>query len=208
MPVVTKITLQKRRKDLANIFLDGRYSFSVLTEDVFRQKIKVGDELGLKDAQKLQKSKIDKNIFDSVLNYSSIRPHSQKEITRYLITKKQSEPQIKKILTRLTKLGIINDEAFADWLVNSRQKSNKGQHFIRSELFQKGIDKLIIEKVINNLKVSEETLAQNALEKKLKLVPIETLDSKARASLLRYLVSKGFSYNIARKAIDLKLKKV
>ncbi|MBP6979417.1 RecX family transcriptional regulator [Candidatus Curtissbacteria bacterium] len=209
MPKVTKISAQVRRKDLVNIFLDGKYAFSVNIEDVFTKKIKLGDEISRSLITSLKKSKIDKNIFDLVFRFSTSRPHSEKEVIDYLKRKNQSEKETSRIIKKLKKLAVINDEAFTSWFLLSRQKANKGKKLIQMELVQKGVDKEIINKIVNASEVTEIDLAQKCLEKKIKNINLkDKIDFKVKNNLIRYLISRGFEYEISKKAIDLKLKKV
>lgn len=209
MPKVTKISAQVRRKDLVNIFLDGKYAFSVNIEDVFTKKIKLGDEISRSQITSLKKSKIDKNIFDLAFRFSTSRPHSEKEVIDYLKRKDQSEKEISRIIKKLKKLAVINDEAFASWFMLARQKINKGKKLIQMELVQKGVNKEIVDRILNSSEVSEIDLAQKCLEKKIKNFNLnDKIDFKVKNNLIRYLISKGFDYETSRKAIDLKLKKV
>ncbi len=209
MPKVTKISTQVRRKDLVNVFLDEKYAFSVNIEDVFTKKIKLGDEISRAQITSLKKSKIDKNIFDLAFRFSTSRPHSEKEVINYLKRKDQSEKEILRIVKNLKKLAVINDEAFASWFLLARQKVNKGKKLIQLELSQKGVNKEIINKILNDSEVSEIDLAQKCLEKKIKNINLnDKIDFKVKNNLIRYLISKGFEYETSRKAIDLKLKKV
>lgn len=209
MPKITKISAQVRRKDLVNIFLDGKFAFSMNIEDVFTKKLKLGDEISKSQITSFKKSKIDKNIFDLTFRFSTSRLHSEKEIIDYLKRKNQNEKDLLRIIKKLKKLSIINDEAFAVWFFQSRQKANKGKKLIQLELAKKGIDKEIINKTLNSSEVSEIDLAKKCLEKKIKNINLKNkMDFKLKTNLIRYLVSRGFGYEIARKAIDLKLKKV
>lgn len=71
------------------------------------------------------------------------------------------------------------------------------------ELFQKGIDREIIEEVVR-LQVtgySEEDLARQALEKKMKAwrnLPAQEFKKKATEFLLR----RGFDYSIVKDAVE------
>ncbi len=210
MPQVTKISIQKRRKDLVNIFLDGKYSFSVNLEDIFFKKIKNGQDLSSSEVRKLKKSKVNKNILDLAISYASSRAHSQKEIVSYLKRKDQTETEIKKIVTKLKKLLLINDSDFAKWFVGVRQKSGKGSRLIKFELSQKGVNKDIISQVLDGAD-SDKNIVSVTIEKKLKMMRIDIgdqIDLKTKSKLLRFLVSKGFNYETSIRTIDLKLKKV
>ncbi|KKR23766.1 MAG: Regulatory protein RecX, partial [Candidatus Daviesbacteria bacterium GW2011_GWB1_39_5] len=79
---------------------------------------------------------------------------------------------------------------------------------IKSELFQKGIDKEIIEKVISDTRyeISEEELAKQALEKKIKYW--KNLDpKKLYQKSIEFLLRKGFDYEVVKSVIEKVIKK-
>ncbi len=208
MPIITKISVQARRKDLVNIFLDGKYSFSARTDDILIKQIKIGQEISSTEVSSLKKSKIDKNIFDLTFRFASSRLHSEKEISDYLIRKKQLPPDISKIIQRLKDLSVINDEEYAKWLASFRQKAGKSKKLIGFELRTKGVSDEIIKLVLSSLSEDELTVASLAVSKKLnRLSSRSVIDNQTKNKLIRYLLGLGFDYEISKKAIDLKLKK-
>ncbi|KKS71145.1 MAG: hypothetical protein UV41_C0005G0001, partial [Candidatus Daviesbacteria bacterium GW2011_GWA2_42_7] len=80
----------------------------------------------------------------------------------------------------------------------------KGERALKMELFQKGIDREIIEKVLSepfDSAQGEEDLAKLALEKKMKAwrnLPPQELKKKAYEFLMR----KGFDYSVAKDAVE------
>ncbi len=208
MPIITKISAQVKRKDLVNIFLDGKYAFSARIDDIFIKKIKTGQEISPAEVSSLKKSKVDKNIFDLTFRFASSRPHSQKEITDYLKRKNQTPKEISNIIKRLKNLSVINDEEFAKWLASLRQKAGKSKRLISFELKTKGVSDEIIKSTLSNLSVDELTVAIAAVSKKLnRLSNSMVLNNPTKIKLIRYLLGLGFDYEISKKAIDLKLKK-
>lgn len=201
--VITKLSSQARRKDLVNVFINEKYSFSAKLEDVLIQKIKVGQIISPSQISRLKKLKIDKNIYDLVIKYLSSRPHSQKEITDYLKKKGQSDKSIRTIVLKLTKQHYIDDLSFARWFVSSKQKSHKGGRMIESLLRQKGIDTVTSRQAISELisRQSELEVAILAVKKKAKNVSFP-LDIKDKNKLLRFLISRGFNFETSLKAID------
>lgn len=125
------------------------------------------------------------NLLDSALKYLSYRPRSRKEIIDFLRRKTSVTDLINQTLEKLEKLKLINDAAFAKWLIESRSRSRpRGLRLIKQELRQKGIN--------IDVKIDESGLAMKALEKK---------RSKSRDQAIRFLQFRGFSWDTIAKVI-------
>ncbi|MFH0937088.1 MAG: RecX family transcriptional regulator, partial [Candidatus Daviesbacteria bacterium] len=153
-------------------------------------------------------------LMDRVYGLLSFRARSEKEVRNYLKTlsfkrkikdqEEISQASIELLVERAKQRGLINDLEFAKaWVEGRRRSKQKGVRALRMELFQKGIDREIIEEVtrVESQESSEEELAVKALEKKMKswknLEPFEF-----RKKAIEFLMRKGFSYEIARGVVE------
>jgi len=202
---ITKIKPQKNKKRV-NIYLGGKFAFGLDADNFLKAGLKVGQELSEKQVEDL----VFKNEFQKLLNkvyrILSLRPRSEKEIKDYLIKKKATEKISQKIIEKLKKLGQINDNAFAIWWIEQRLTFRpRGKFGLRMELKQKGVNKKIIDKVIEQL-VDELPLARKVVQKKLKTyknLPREDFYQKMSAFLAR----RGFSWPVIKQVVDELLKK-
>jgi len=202
---ITKIKPQKNKKRV-NIYLGGKFVFGLDADNFLKAGLKVGQELSEKQVEDL----VFKNEFQKLLNkvyrILSLRPRSEKEIKDYLIKKKATEKISQKIIEKLKKLGQINDNAFAIWWIEQRLTFRpRGKFGLRMELKQKGVNKKIIDKVIEQL-VDELPLARKVVQKKLKTyknLPREDFYQKMSAFLAR----RGFSWPVIKQVVDELLKK-
>lgn len=141
-------------------------------------------------------------LLQKVYRFLSFRDRSEKEIRDFLIRKKAQNPD--EIIEQLKEQGLINDERFArEWVEARRRSKQKGVKALRLELWQKGIDREIIEEVtrVESLESSEEQIAEKALEKKTKIWKnLEPMEFRKKAT--NFLMRKGFEYETAKKAID------
>ena len=144
-----------------------------------------------------------------VYRYLTVRNRSEKEIRDYLI-KKQAEPQvITAIINLLYEQKFLNDELFARSWVRSRARFRpRGKRVLAMELTQKGIDRELIEKILNeeNEEIPDElTQAKNLINKrieKLRGAPRQEIYNKVGAFLAR----RGYNWDMIKKAIDETLK--
>jgi len=112
------------------------------------------------------------------------------------LQEKGHSPQISlKVVERFADVGLVDDERYTEIYIRSAQAANKGWHRIVRELGQRGIDTEYLEPPFD-----EDELERAGLV--IARLPLETL--KERDKALRRLVTKGFSYDIARQAIALR----
>jgi regulatory protein len=109
---------------------------------------------------------------------------------------------IEKVLDRLFELNYLNDKAFArDYIMDRVRFRPRGKFLLRRELFLKGIDKEIVENIINETEIDEAKMAEELIvrqSKRLEKLPPQ----KCREKIYRYLASRGFSQDSIYKTIE------
>lgn len=144
--------------------------------------------------------------------FLKFRIRSEKEIRNYLykkITKTSySKEDVEKVIEKLKEQELINDEKFIEIYVKDRLSIKpKSIKLLKKELIEKGINKNLIEKYFSENEINEEKIALSLLEKKWER--FKKLDEKKRfEKSIRYLLSRGFSYELAKKAFEELNKKI
>lgn len=142
------------------------------------------------------------------LRYLSYRPRSKKEVLDYLKEKQKkalslTDTDIENILIKLQEYNFLNDEDFAKFWIEQRSKyKGKPIRVIEYELKQKGISQDLINSSLFE-KDKKETDLENAKKlatKKMDFYRSLPLD-KRREKVVNYLLRKGFSYDVVKKAI-------
>lgn len=200
MPVITSIKPQKN-KDRVNVYLDGKFSFGIDLTNFVLLGLKIDQELSDKEiAQIVKKAEFQKTL-DKLLRFATVRPRSEKEIKDYLKRKKVHASLFKELFNRLKRLELIDDFKFARWWVEQRNAFKpRGKKALFAELRQKGIDKEIIQRVLDEIEIDEEKMAKDLLEKK--SYKWERLDLKtARQKKYEFLARKGFGRDVIGKVI-------
>lgn len=151
-------------------------------------------------------------FYNKALFFLSFRPRSEKEIRDYLSSKgrsasgrKKEVPQeiINLVIDKLKEHKFLDDLEFAKWWIERRSK--KGIRLIKLELKQKGIDKDLVEKVINDSAteiVNDFDKALSLAQKRVKRYKDMEDKRKVYEKLGRFLASKGFDYDIIKEVID------
>lgn len=177
-----------------NVYLDGEFAFGLSQMTAANlsigQVLKPDEVEALKAADEVERAKA------SAYRYLSYRPRSIAELKRQLVNKGYKETTVDQVIDRLSELELIDDMAFARYWVEQRETFKpRGRRALRYELYQKGIDRQIVDMVV--AEVDETVSAKKAARKKAKLwreLPEEQFYEK----LGNYLKRRGFSYEIAR----------
>ena len=98
-------------------------------------------------------------------------------------------------------MELVDDDKFAKWWVEQRLAFRpKGKKALIMELRQKGIEKEIIEKVLNDSPINEEKIAKELLTKNTyKWRRLEK--RKSLEKMGQFLLRKGFSWEIVKKVV-------
>ncbi|MCX6165640.1 MAG: RecX family transcriptional regulator, partial [Ignavibacteriae bacterium] len=150
MQKITGIEPQKR-KGRYNIFLDSEFAFGADKETIYTFGLRKDDELTedkISEIKDYDEFNFGKKIALYFLNYKS---RTEKEIRKKLKEKKISEKSIDKIITILKDLKYIDDNQFAKLYLEDKLSNNpKGKRIIAMKLAEKGINKEVINNVINS----------------------------------------------------------
>lgn len=227
MPKVTLLEPQKKTLRLRsgqsprrfNIYLDGKFAFGADEDTVVKFRLVVGKEIDEGDLDKILLETEVGKLMGKMYGLLQIRLRSEKEIRDYFRRKNQvarvksqeeiSDLLIDKVVENLKQKGLINDLEFAKaWVESRRRSKKKGLMVIKSELFQKGIDREIVDEVtrVESLESSEEDLAKEALEKKARVWKnLKGMEFKKKAT--EFLMRRGFEYSISKEVVEKFLEK-
>jgi len=209
MPIITAIKPQKRREERFNIFLDGKFAFSLPAEALAKAGLHSNQEISQESVEKLIKESELSLVFDKVLKFLSFRPRSEFEINEYLLRKNVGEETRKMVLQKLKQLQLINDEAFARWWLEQRSTFRpSGTRLVKYELRRKGVAEELIKTLLaeERPKVADVLLAEKLAVKKLprlKNLPEKEIKQKLYVSLAQ----KGFSFEVIEETVAKILKK-
>ena len=150
-----------------------------------------------------------------VISYERVKSYMQWMIERYgdysaktLLQKanilfKEDTQFNEAALNYLIERDIVNDFRYAQRLTLSFTEKNIGPNKIKEKLYSKGFSSQTINDCVNTITTSDEDYFDKALTLKIRKFgqePIEEVKLKQKA--LRHLISKGFSYSIANKALS------
>lgn len=201
--IITNLKQGVKNPNRVNVFVDGKYSFSLDVMQVVDLGIKIGLEITDVQLAEYKTASEFGKLYQRALEWALMRPRSIRETREYLSRKlktsssgRSSEDVFEfseEIIQRLISKGYLDDLRFAEYFVENRfVKKGVSKKRLRMELMRKGIAKEIIEEVLGGRDDEEE---------------IRKIIARKRAryddeKLMAYLVRQGFSYDQAHKAIE------
>lgn len=196
---ITALVAQKRNKERVNVYIDGEFAFGLALIEAL--KLHKGQTLTDEEIYRLKALDEVEVAHERALNLLSYRPRSTDEVRRKLQeSNKFSENAVDKALEKLERAGLLDDEAFARYWVENRERfSPRSARALRHELRQKGVSDRVVEDAVTSL--DEEDAAYRAAQAKLSRYA-NAEEDEFRKKLGGYLSRRGFSYGTVRDVLD------
>ena len=117
------------------------------------------------------------------------------------------KPAAENVIDYLTARGYAGDSAYCTAYINSCAGKNVSGNYIAAELIKRGVERHAAAAAVADAGLDDEGACRRALEKKLDslhVVPDENgrVPQKTRASLIRFLLSRGFETGMAVDMVD------
>jgi regulatory protein len=177
-----------------NVFLDGKFAFSLEAEVAVKENLQVGQELSEGDIEALAGVDLFQRCLNAALRYLDYRPRSEAELRERLRRRGFNGDNVETVLARLREQGLVDDLAFAEFWKDNRQSfSPRSQWLTRLELRQKGVAEDTIGQVVAG--VDDEDSAYRAAMSRARHLPLSDYQS-FRRRLSEYLKRRGFDYRV------------
>ena len=197
---ITAITPQVKDKRRCNIYVDGRFCCGLTLETTVKNRLKVGQIVSQERLSEMQLESEKDTAFDKALTHLSATRKTEKQIRVFLQDKGYLPAVADYVVDKLRSYNFLNDGEYADAYVEFAAK-RKGGRLIRMELRGKGIADAEIDAALGNLDEEQEFLA--AKELLYKYMRGKSADVQTLQKAYRYLMSKGFDYEVAKKALEM-----
>ncbi|MBP1673326.1 MAG: RecX family transcriptional regulator [Bacteroidetes bacterium] len=131
---------------------------------------------------------------EKIVRYCAYQDRSVYETRLKIRTLKVSKKEEEEIIARLIEEHFLDDARFAETYVRGKMNSKGwGIAKIKAGLFQKGVAESIIQTVIAEVDTSQ--LAENMDNEIMKWKRSHSLTSETKPKLIRFLFSKGYSFD-------------
>lgn len=193
---ITDLRQGVKNPNRVNVFVDGKFSFSLDIAQVVDLGVKVGLALSAEKLEELKRASEFGKLYQRALEWALVRPRSEKEVRDYLYKKvferKLDKSYIDLIVARLKEKKYLDDTVFAKYYVENRfVKKGISRRRLSLELVKKGVAKEIIAEALDGRNDEEEILKMIAKKR------ARYDDEK----LINYLCRQGFSFELVRNLV-------
>jgi len=201
--IITKVEVQKNNKNRVNVYVDDEYVFSCDADLVYKYDLKKQKSIQLEELKEIIADDNYIKAKNMALRYIERAYKTEKEMKDKLINKGYDEATIKRVISFLKEYNFIDDRKYADMYIKAKQK-NSGKNKIKYDLLKRGINQSIVDSVTESLTSEcEEDSARVLAEKKYKAIIKREVDRrKIYEKLLRFLVSKGYTWELSKSVIE------
>lgn len=196
---ITDIRQGVKNTNRANVFVNGKFSFSLDIAQLVDLKLKVGEEISEEELAECKRMSEFGKLYQRTLEWVLTRPRSEKEVSDYLYKKvyekKLDKGYINSIVEKLKSKKYVDDEAFARWYAENRfVKKGVSAKRLKLELAKKGVAREIVERVLEDSERSDEDEIRKVIAKK----RAKYDDDK----LIQYLCRQGFDFELVKNLVN------
>ncbi len=200
MEKITAIRVGRGRGRRVNVFLDGKFTFSLEAEVAVREGLRVGQELSVSQVEALAGSDHYCRCLNAATHYLSYRPRSESELRERLYRRGFGDDSVAAVIAKLRTQGLVDDGAFAQfWKDNRESFSPRSQWLTRLELRRKGVAEETIDQAVDV--VDDSDSAYRAALSKARSLSLSDYQS-FRHRLGGYLRRRGFDYGVINHTIE------
>jgi regulatory protein len=199
MNIISRLVNGKGREKKVRVFVDGKYTCTLLAEVVLKEGLRVGQELSAGQLEALTGKDHYQRCLNTAIRYLGYRPRSEAEIKQRLQRYGYDSACTEKALSRLKEQGLADDTAFARfWMENRESFSPRSRRLTGLELRRKGLNNDIIEQVIGEID-DRDSAYRAALGKARRLSPVDYNDFRRRLTV--HLGRRGFGYDVINETV-------
>lgn len=183
---ITKLAINKKNKNLIDIFVDNQDYATIEAEIVFSLNLKPSMELSIDLIDKIQERNSVLLCYNKGLAILNKSMKTEKEIKNYLYSKGFKTSDIILAIDKYKNAKLIDDKNYAKKYIELNS-NKKGILALKQALIIKGIDKGLIDECLTD--INQRDTLKVLIQKYLKGKPKETTTYQ---KLVRHLLSKGF----------------
>ncbi len=200
MSKITALRVGRGRGRRVNVFLDGKFAFSLEAEVAVKEGLQIGQELSATQIGAIASSDHFHRCFNVAAYYLSYRPRSEFELRERLHQRGFDDDKVEAVLAKLKEQGLVDDIAFAQfWRDNRESFSPRSQWLTKLELRRKGVAGDIIDQVVDA--VDDDDSAYRAAQSKARNLPLSDYQL-FRHRLGEYLKRRGFGYRVINHTVE------
>ncbi len=164
---------KKIGKNKYKVYLE-RQELTLYEDIILKYDLLLKKDITLEELDEIVKDNREYEAYDNALNYIETRMRSKKELKTYLKRKEYDDKLIKKVLTKIEELGLLDETSYIKAYINDKiTLSNDGPYKIKRNLLEQdfkeedidnylySIDEEIWKEKINKLIDKKKSIMQN-----------------------------------------------
>ena len=199
MDVLTQVKKNKKNYEL---IINGNKRLIVSSKIFYSLHLKEGQEIDLKQVLPKVRSLQEKEALQRAIYMLSLQDRCEMEIIKFLKKQHYADSIIKYVLDRLKSLSLLDDKRYIERHISNRLATGYGEQRIIVDLIKKGFNKATIESALQNGIYEEEAFSRAVEYAKKYSDRFDALDYNNKQKIKMALIRRGFSYDIANKALD------
>lgn len=195
---ITMIEVQKNNKDRFNLYLDGAFSMGIDSATYVHFNLRKDDVLTKEKLADIKRYDDYRRAINQAVMYLSYKKRTEKEIRDYLKKDDIPDDTISSVIQYCYDNGYINHHDYALSLMNTMiNTTDKGPDVYRQKLFEKGIEKEIIDDYYARYAdAMDEDRLMKLIQKQMDKHAKKSAQKIAEQKTLQTLVQKGYNLNI------------
>ena len=191
---------KSKDKGMLRVFIDDNYSFSIPEQDYINNKLYEGMTISEEQLSVIRDKVLVNAAREKAVIYLTYRDRSESEILTKLIDAGFDANVAQNAVNELRTIGYLDDTRYAMKYLSERMRTKAlSKKSLGFELKNKGIDEEIIEKALSEFEIDDYEVALR--EGKRKFGKYNLDDNKIEQKAYRFLLHRGFSYEIVNKVI-------
>lgn len=199
MDILTQVKKNKKNYEL---IINGNKRLIVSSKIFYSLHLKEGQEIDLKQVLPKVRSSQEKEALQRSIYMLSLQDRCEMEIIKFLKKQHYADSIIKYVLDRLKSLSLLDDKKYIERHISNRLATGYGEQRIIVDLIKKGFNKATIESALQDGIYEEEAFSRAVEYAKKYSERFDTLDYNNKQKIKMALLRRGFSYDIANKALD------
>lgn len=199
MDILTQVKKNKKNYEL---IINGNKRLIVSSKIFYSLHLKEGQEIDLKQVLPKVRSSQEKEALQRSIYMLSLQDRCEMEIIKFLKKQHYADSIIKYVLDRLKSLSLLDDKRYIERHISNRLATGYGEQRIIVDLIKKGFNKATIESALQDGIYEEEAFSRAVEYAKKYSERFDTLDYNNKQKIKMALLRRGFSYDIANKALD------
>lgn len=199
MDILTQVKKNKKNYEL---IINGNKRLIVSSKIFYSLHLKEGQEIDLKQVLPKVRSLQEKEALQRSIYMLSLQDRCEMEIIKFLKKQHYADSIIKYVLDRLKSLSLLDDKRYIERHISNRLATGYGEQRIIVDLIKKGFNKATIESALQDGIYEEEAFSRAVEYAKKYSERFDTLDYNNKQKIKMALIRRGFSYDIANKALD------